>query len=190
MGLILPQYSPTYSYSIEEAFPNLTFDAPVGIYSPRDGNNFLYVVEQNGKIQIFEDSNETTQKFVFLDITDKVISGGERGLLGLAFHPNFSTNGKFYIDYTKSPSGNTIISEFRLNLTNSMYANESSERVLLEIAQPFSNHNGGQIAFGEDGYLYIGLGDGGSANDPLGNGQDRTTLLGSILRIDVEKGDP
>ncbi|MFX0092872.1 MAG: PQQ-dependent sugar dehydrogenase [Candidatus Hodarchaeota archaeon] len=173
------------NYEIEIAFPNLTFDRPVGLYHPGDGTNRLFVIEQKGVIYVFENSENVTSAQVFLDITDHVNFGGEQGLLGLAFHPNFTENGYFYVDYTASNPRRTIISRFSLNPTNPNQANDTSELLLLEIAQPYANHNGGQIAFGFDDYLYIAMGDGGSGGDPLGHGQDRSTLLGSILRIDV-----
>ena len=123
---------------------------------------------------------------MFLDIKDRVLSGGERGLLGLAFHPNFSSNGFFYVDYTAENPSRTVISRFSVSQANPNQGDNGSEQVILEVLQPFSNHNGGKIAFGPDGYLYVALGDGGSGGDPLGNGQNRSTLLGSILRIDVD----
>ncbi len=174
--------------SIEVAFPNLSFSRPVGIYDANDGSNRLFVVEQEGIIQVFENSPNTTETNIFLDIRDRVDYGGEKGLLGLAFHPNFKNNGYFYVDYTTSINGNlqTRVSRFSVNSSDPNKADQSSELVLLEIDQPYANHNGGQIAFGPDGYLYIALGDGGSGGDPQGNGQNRKTLLGSILRIDID----
>jgi hypothetical protein len=121
-----------------------------------------------------------------LDIDARVRAGGERGLLGLAFHPQYEDNGRVFVSYTAQPSGRSVISEFRRSSANPLTADPGSESVILEVDQPFSNHNGGKIAFGPDGYLYIALGDGGSAGDPLNSGQDLTTLLGSILRIDVD----
>ncbi|MFX0019849.1 MAG: PQQ-dependent sugar dehydrogenase [Promethearchaeota archaeon] len=178
-----------FGYDIELAFPNLTFINPVGIYSPNDGSNRLFILEQGGRIFSFNNNYTVQQKNLFLDISDLIITGGERGLLGLAFHPNFSQNGYFYLDYTDT-NGDTVVSRFQVNSGNKNFANKSSEYILLNVEQPYSNHNGGQIAFGPDGYLYIALGDGGSAGDPLGNGQNRNTLLGSILRIDVDSATP
>jgi len=121
----------------------------------------------------------------FLDIVSKVSFSGENGLLGLAFHPDYETNGYFYLNYT---SGNhSFVSRWTVSDSDSNKANRSSEKILLQITQPFANHNGGALAFGNDGYLYVSLGDGGSAGDPSGNGQNRTTLLGSILRLDVDQ---
>ncbi len=176
----------TNPYTVVEAFPNLTFSQPVGLYHANDGTNRLFVLEQAGKIYVFENNNETSTKTLFLDITDRVLSGGELGLLGMAFHPNFSQNGLFYLDYTASNPRRTIIAEYTIDSTDPNKADKNSERIILEVEQPYSNHNGGQIAFGPDNYLYIALGDGGSGGDPQGNGQNLKTLLGSILRIDVD----
>jgi glucose/arabinose dehydrogenase len=160
------------------------FQRPLDLESA-PGDRRLYVVEQGGRIQVILDGQ--VQATPFLDISDRVRSGGERGLLGLAFHPEFASNGLFYVNYT-NPSGNTHISEF--HAVSSDRADAASERLLLVVAQPFANHNGGALTFGNDGFLYIGLGDGGSAGDPLGSGQDLGTLLGKILRIDVDSGAP
>lgn len=175
-----------YQYRLEVAFPNLLFDKPVGIYHAGDGTDRLFVVEQQGVVYVFENSEEVATANVFLDIRDRVLFGGEQGLLGLAFHPSFSENGYFYVDYTADSPRRTIIARYSVTLDDPNEADKNSEEVLLEVEQPFANHNGGQITFGPDGYLYIALGDGGSAGDPLGNGQNRSTLLGSILRIDVD----
>jgi glucose/arabinose dehydrogenase len=127
-----------------------------------------------------------TAAAVFLDIRDRVQSEAtEQGLLGLAFHPNFAENGFFYVDYTAGNPLHTVISRYSAPQGNSNQADKNSEQVLLEILQPYDNHNGGQLAFGPDGYLYIAMGDGGGAGDPQGNGQSLSTLLGKILRIDV-----
>ena len=128
-------------------------------------------------IRVFENSQTAADSTVFLNITNKVVFGGEQGLLGLAFHPNYSQNGFFYLDYVANNPLRTIIARYQVSQNNPNQALVSSEFVLLEVNQPFSNHKGGQIAFGPDGYLYIGLGDGGSGGDPFGNGQNRSTLL-------------
>ncbi len=172
-------------YGVQIAFPALSFSQPVGLYNAGDGTNRIFVVEQSGVIRVFQNSAEAAQSTVFLDITDRVLFGGEQGLLGMAFHPNFQSNGYFYLDYVAPNPTRTIIARYTVYIGNPGVANISSEFVLLEIPQPFSNHKGGQIAFGPDSYLYIGMGDGGSEGDPLGNGQNRSTLLGKILRIDV-----
>ncbi len=170
------------SYKVVKAFPNLTFENPLDLQRPGDGSNRLFVVEQRGVIYIFENDSTTQQKNVFLDIRDQVSSGGERGLLGLAFHPDFETNGYFYVNYTAPNPLHTLISRFQVQ---NGQVNPASETILLTFKQPFSNHNGGQIRFGPDGYLYIATGDGGSGGDPMGNAQNRKVLLGKILRIDV-----
>lgn len=177
-------------YDIINAFPNLSFISPVGLYHSNDNSNRLFVLEQQGIIYSFNNSENTSQKTTFLDIRNKVLSGGELGLLGLAFHPNFSLNGKFYLDYTADNPMRTIISSWTVNISDPNIANVTSEKILLEIQQPFANHNGGQLAFGPDGYLYIGMGDGGSGGDPYGNAQNKSVFLGKILRIDVNSGNP
>lgn len=144
------------------------------------GDSRLFIVEQRGRVLIVQDG--TMLDTPFLDIRDRVVDGGERGLLGLAFPPDFATTGVFYVDYTGS-GGETRVSRFRRSSPDR--ADPASEEILLRVDQPFSNHNGGQIAFGPDGMLYVALGDGGSGGDPLDAGQDASTLLGSLLRIDV-----
>jgi len=144
----------------------------------------LFVVEQAGVIRVIE--NGRLLDSPFLDIRDRVASGGETGLLSVAFHPHYADNGYFYVDYTTRDHLilYTVVSRFRRN--SPRHADVGSEAVLLKVAQPFSNHNGGQIAFGPDGLLYIGMGDGGAANDPLDHAQNLGTLLGALLRIDVD----
>lgn len=171
---------------IEEAFPNLTFEQPVDIQSPDDGTNRLFVLSQPGIIYAFDNDKDVKEKKVFLDIRNKVLFGGEQGLLGLVFHPNYQQNGYFYLDYTTNNPRRTVISRFQVSQNDVNKAESESEFILLEVEQPYSNHNGGQISFGPDGYLYISLGDGGSGGDPLNAGQDLTQLLGSLLRIDVD----
>jgi glucose/arabinose dehydrogenase len=145
----------------------------------------LFIVEQPGRIRILK--NGQLLDAPFLDIRDRVGSNGsERGLLGLAFHPKFAENGYFYVNYTDR-DGNTHIARFTAKGDS---ADPASEKRLLFVQQPFPNHNGGALAFGPDGYLYIGLGDGGSQGDPYGNAQSLNSMLGKILRIDVDHGDP
>ncbi|HEU5292034.1 MAG TPA: PQQ-dependent sugar dehydrogenase [Cyclobacteriaceae bacterium] len=173
------------SYRAVSAFPNLTFPRPVDLQHAGDNTNRIFVVEQAGVISVFPNSAAALSKKTFLDIKVKVNdSGNEEGLLGLAFHPNYENNGFFYVNYTASNPRRTVISRFHVS-SNADVADASSEHIILEFDQPYSNHNGGQITFGPDGYLYIATGDGGSGGDPQGNGQSRTTLLGKILRIDV-----
>jgi len=137
-------------------------------------------------IRVFENSENTATSKVFLDISDRVLFGGEQGLLGLAFHPRYRQIRYFYVNYVADNPRRTIIARYSVTANDPDQADKNSELVLLEINQPFSNHKGGQLAFGNDGYLYIGLGDGGSAGDPLGNAQNGSSLLGKILRIDVD----
>ena len=151
------------------------------------GDDRLFVAERTGYIRI-ANIDGTVNSTPFLDIGTRVTNnGGEQGLLGIAFHPNYSSNGYFYVNYINN-SENTVISRFTRSTSNT--ADSNSELILLTITQPFSNHNGGDMAFGNDGYLYISTGDGGSGGDPQNNGQDLTSLLGKILRIDVDNTDP
>jgi len=160
---------------------------PVQLTHAGDGGRRLFVVEQQGTIRIIK--NGVLDPTPFLDIRDRVSSGGEKGLLSVAFHPRYKNNGLFYVNYTTQQNGlQTIIAEFKR--TSFDRANPTRERVLLKVPQPWGNHNGGQLAFGPDGYLYVGMGDGGAANDPHDNGQQLTTLLGAMLRIDVDKKEP
>ncbi|MGZ7188670.1 MAG: PQQ-dependent sugar dehydrogenase [Halobacteriota archaeon] len=182
------QISPPYG--VETAFPHLHFSNPVGIYSAGDGGNRLFVVEQGGVIKVFDNSPNATTASVFLNLSDKVLSGGELGLLGLAFDPHFSQNGHFYVYYTADNPLRSVISRFSVSPVNGSHAEANSEKIVLQVPQPYPNHKGGQMAFGRDGYLYIGLGDGGGEGDPLGNGQNLSTLLGKILRIDVNSESP
>jgi glucose/arabinose dehydrogenase len=156
---------------------------PTGVTNARDGSDRLFVTQRGGKVRVIA-ANGTLSATSFVDLSDRVLSGGEQGLLGLAFHPSFAANGRLFVDYTRTPDGATVISEL-MALAGHASASPASEKILLVISQPFSNHNGGQLAFGPDGYLYIGMGDGGSGGDPQGNGQNKGVLLGKILRIDV-----
>lgn len=172
---------------LERAFPSLRFSSPVGLESAFDGTNRIFVVEQDGIIKVFENNDGVVSTGIFLDISDRVTSGGEMGLLGLAFHPQYKTNGYFYVNYTnQTDSLRTFISRFSVSPTDPDSADRESEKILLSVTQPYTNHNGGALAFGPDGYLYIGLGDGGSGGDPHNYAQNRSVLLGKILRIDVD----
>jgi glucose/arabinose dehydrogenase len=151
-----------------------------------DGSGRLFVIEKSGRIRIIQDGQLLPQPF--LDITDRVGSGGnEQGLLGLAFHPQYSQNGRFFVNYTDK-NGDTVIARFQVS-GDPNAADPGSEVKLLGVDQPYANHNGGVLAFGPDGYLYAGLGDGGSQGDPKGNAQNTSNLLGKILRVDVNSGD-
>jgi glucose/arabinose dehydrogenase len=155
------------------------------LVQPDGTSGLIFITEQRGVIYAFS-ANNTQQAGIFLDITDRVNRGGdEEGLLGLAFGPDYQENGYFYVYYSAADPRRSILSRLSLDQENTDVADPESEVIIMEVAQPYSNHNGGQLAFGPDGYLYIGLGDGGGAGDPQGNGQNLGTLLGSILRIDV-----
>jgi glucose/arabinose dehydrogenase len=175
-------------YNFQNAFPNLTFSSPIFLTNAGDGTDRIFVIEQAGKIKVFENSAGATTAKEFLNITDRVSSGGEKGLLGLAFHPDYENNGYFYVNYTNAT--NTVIARFQVT-SNPDSADKNSEFQLLTFAQPYSNHNGGWMGFGpNDGYLYFGQGDGGSGGDPENRAQNITTFLGKILRIDVDGGTP
>jgi len=160
--------------------------SPVDITHAGDGSGRLFITLQGGRVVIFDGVQILSPPF--LDINSLVSSGGERGLLGAAFHPNYVGNGFFYVSYTDT-AGDSVIARYSISLDPNR-ADPTSGVILLTIPQPFSNHNGGQLHFGPDGYLYIGIGDGGSGGDPQNNGQDLGTLLGKILRIDVDSGFP
>jgi glucose/arabinose dehydrogenase len=163
------------------------FRLPVHLTHAADGSSRLFVVEQPGTIRIIRKGKVLAQPF--LDIRARVVAGGERGLLSIAFHPQYKKNGYAYVNYTSSEGGlHTVIARYQRNGFDRL--DPGSEKVLLKIDQPYSNHNGGQLAFGPDGFLYIGMGDGGAANDPRNNGQNPATLLGAMLRIDVDKPAP
>lgn len=187
------------SSSSTSPLPNLTLtplvsglSSPLGLEQANDGSGRLFVVEQGGTIRIIQNGSVLSQPF--LDISGKVITGGEMGLLGLTFHPNFQQSGKLYINYVRSSSGQiqSVIAEYQLAASNPNQADPASERILLTVNQVgnFNNHKAGQLAFGPDAFLYFGLGDGGSEGDPFGNGQNTQTLLGKLMRIDVDATSP
>jgi glucose/arabinose dehydrogenase len=157
---------------------------PVLVTHARDGSNRLFIVQQNGIVKVLQPG--AASPTVFLDISSKVAFGGERGLLGLTFHPRYASNRRFFVNYTRQSDGATVIAEYRTSVGDPNVADPLSETVLLLIAQPFANHNGGMIEFGPDGFLYIGMGDGGSGNDPGNRAQNVDDLLGKMLRIDVD----
>jgi glucose/arabinose dehydrogenase len=159
---------------------------PVTVANAGDGTGRLFIVQQEGQILIFV--NGIILPTPFLDISNLVSCCGERGLLGLAFHPDYTANGFFYVDYT-DVNGNTVVARYTVSATAPNVADPDSAHTILTQEQPFSNHNGGQLAFGPDGYLYIAFGDGGSGGDPQGNGQNLETWLGKILRVDINGDD-
>lgn len=163
-----------------------SLENPLFLTQAGDGSGRLFVVEQSGRIRVLE--GHVLHPVPFLDITKQVLSGGERGLLGLAFHPDYRRNGRFFVNYTRKPDGATVLAEYQKGVTATSASQE--ERILLVVPQPYPNHNGGMVAFGPDGYLYVGLGDGGSKGDPDNRAQNPEDLLGKILRIDVDRGSP
>ena len=155
---------------------------PVLAIGARDGSNRLFVVEKTGRIRIVKGGAVLATPF--LDISAGVSTGGEQGLLGLAFHPSYRTNGKLYVNYTDR-NGDTVVREYRASATDPDRVGSGTGRTIIRIKQPYGNHNGGMIAFGKDGYLYIGMGDGGSAGDPGNRAQSTGSLLGKMLRVNV-----
>jgi Glucose/sorbosone dehydrogenases len=170
--------------TLQEVARGLNF--PLYVTAPAGDTVRLFVVEKSGRIRIVENGNLLAEPF--LDLSGQISGGEEQGLLGLAFHPVYALNGRFFVHYT-DPAGDTRVVRYQVS-GDINAADPDSARTILALDQPFANHNGGEITFGPDGYLYIALGDGGGSGDPLGNGQDLTELLGSILRIDVDSGDP
>ncbi|HEX5012801.1 MAG TPA: PQQ-dependent sugar dehydrogenase [Candidatus Limnocylindrales bacterium] len=159
------------------------FDNPVLLTNAGDGSGRRFVVEQTGYVRTIEDGAPSGTPF--LNVSNRVVCCGERGLLGLAFHPKFATNGRLYVNYTRASDGATVVDEYRVTSNPNNVDENATRRQLLAIAQPYANHNGGGMAFGPDGYLYIGMGDGGSGGDPQDRAQNLNSLLGKMLRIDV-----
>ncbi|HEY3914526.1 MAG TPA: PQQ-dependent sugar dehydrogenase [Verrucomicrobiae bacterium] len=185
---------PLPKVQLSKAFSALTLDRPVWMSEAPDGSGRVFIVEQWGLIYETQKGTDGSAHNEFLNITNRhPYISNEEGLMSIAFHPGFKTNGLFYIYYNQenSPHGRSfyprrsVISEMKVSATNANMADVSSERILLEVDQPYSNHKGGQLGFGPDGYLYFGLGDGGAGDDPHNNGQNTATLLAKILRIDV-----
>jgi glucose/arabinose dehydrogenase len=166
------------------------FTAPVHVTHAGDGSGRIFVVEQAGRIRILV--NGVVLPVPFLDLASlippRLIAGGERGLLSVAFPPGPGPKNHFYVNYTRDPDGATVVARYFVSAGDGNVADPASEEVILTVPQPFANHNGGQLAFGPDEYLYVGMGDGGSGGDPLNNAQSPGTLLGKLLRIDVESG--
>jgi len=172
----------TTAVTLERVFPDLSFNAPILLNQSPNNSNRWYVVEQGGTIHTF--LSDYTSATIFADISGQVLNSGEQGLLGMAFHPNYASNNYVFVYYSSNSAQRSVISRFTAN--DDLSIDASSELVILEVDQPYSNHNGGHIEFGADGYLYIGLGDGGNGGDPLNHAQNPNTLLGSMLRIDVD----
>lgn len=176
---------------VVDAFPQIRIPRPVIVTHAGDGSRRLFVGSQFGEIHVFPKDSATEETKVFLDIRSRVAFQDiedEEGLLGLAFHPKYKENGQFFVYYTlNDPPHTSVISRFRVLANDPDRADPQSEEEILRIPQPYWNHNGGTLLFGPDGYLYIGLGDGGGTRDPRGHGQNLGTLLGSILRIDVDR---
>ncbi len=175
------------SISVDEVIAS-GLQAPVFITHAGDNSGRLFVLEQPGRIRVIKQGMLLSTPY--LDITSLVLYGGERGLLGLAFHPNYKQNGTFYVNYTRQTDGATVIARYRVSATNPDLADSASATILMIIPQPYANHNGGCLQFGQDGYLYIGMGDGGSGGDPQNYAQNINSLLGKMLRIDVNNGNP
>ena len=185
----LPTRGSLPSVRAEVVFPGVSFDRMVYLTHPAGIPDRLYLVLQPGRIMVFDNVPNPSSPEIFLDIRNKVSDrGNEEGLLGLAFDPDYRNNGYFYVYYSASSPRRSVIARYHAP-PGKESVEPSTEKIIMEIGQPFSNHNGGQVTFGPDGYLYVGLGDGGSGGDPRGHGQDLRTLLGTILRIDVSALD-
>lgn len=174
-------------WKTRDAFPHLTFENPVDFTHANDGSGRLFVLEQKGVIRVFKNDPGSKSAATFLDIKTRVSYGGEAGLLGLAFHPDFKNNGFFFLNYMrKTPQRlETVIARYKANVPGAEIADPDSETILFSFEQPYDNHNGGALKFGKDGLLYISTGDGGSWGDPNNNGQNKRSMLGKILRVDV-----
>ena len=184
-----PISGPLPSVRAEVVFPGVSFDRMVYLTHPEGMPERLYLVLQPGRIMAFDNVPNPSTPQTFLDIRDRVSDrGNEEGLLGLAFDPDYGNNGYFYVYYSAASPRRSVIARYHAP-PGSDRVDPSTEKIIMEIGQPFSNHNGGQVTFGPDGYLYVGLGDGGSGGDPRGHGQNLRTLLGTILRIDVSALD-
>src|SRR5205085_6144861 len=175
---------------LKPLWPKLVVQRPIWFCEAPEDAHRRFVVEQRGRILILPEDQSASDAAVFLDISDrKPYASNEEGLLGLAFHPQFKNNGKFYVYYVQQNPRRSVVSEFSVAKDDRRKADVASERILFEQPQPYSNHKGGCTVFGPDGFLYISLGDGGSANDPHDNGQNLKTILGKIIRIDVNARD-
>lgn len=187
-GSLMPVPGPFMPPAVRLTEVTNGFTQPVAMDAAADGR--IFIVEQPGRIQLVR--NGTKNGAPFLDIVSRVESGGEEGLLGIALHPQFASNRRYYVNYTRRVSGQrqSVIAEYTASILNPDTTDPATERILITVDQPFANHKAGQLAFGPDNRLYIALGDGGGEGDPQGNGQNPNTLLGKILRIDVDSGVP
>lgn len=171
---------------LQDAFPALALERPLWMTEAPDNSGRLFILEQQGRVRIVRKGSDGANAPEFMNIVERQPqTDNEEGFLSLAFHPQFRTNGLFYIYYNQQKPRRSVISEFKVSTSDSNKVDLASERILLQVPQPYGNHKGGQVSFGPDGYLYIGLGDGGAAHDPHNNGQNTATLLAKILRIDV-----
>jgi glucose/arabinose dehydrogenase len=184
--LLAPAVDPAAAQQIQLTPVIGGIDSPVAITHAGDGSGRLFITQQTGRIMVFD--GQRLLPAPFLDISALITTGGERGLFSVAFHPNYAVNGRFFVNYTDL-NGDTVVARYTVSADPNV-ADPASALALLNVPQPFANHNGGQLQFGPDGFLYIGMGDGGSGGDPLNAGQDLTTLLGKMLRIDVDGGLP
>ena len=179
----------TSAFAQEIALEQVASGLSLPVAITHAGDTRLFLTQQRGTVVIWDGTRILPAPF--LDVTNLVLCCDERGLLSVAFHPKYKENGFFYVDYTETAGpGTTVIARYRVSPIDPNRADPASAKVLLRIAQPFANHNGGQLQFGPDGYLYIGMGDGGSAGDPGNRAQNLAERLGKILRIDVDSGDP
>lgn len=179
---------------VERAFPKITIDRPVVVTNAGDGSDRIFVAGQKGKVFWFKNDQSSESPTLFFDLESRVTyddKQNEEGLLGFAFHPKFKENGQFFLYYTSREEAQlSVISRFKIDPQNPSQADPGSEQVLMKVKQPFWNHNGGTLEFGKDGFLYIAFGDGGFRDDPLKSAQDLSTVLGKVLRIDVDRKDP
>ncbi len=173
--------------TVRNAFPGLSFTLPMDIQISQGVPDTLFVAERAGIIRRFHNSPDVTLSQIFLNISGRVTTTGEGGILGFALHPNYPITGHVYVSYTRASPYRSVLSRFSTHPTNPQVLDADSEVILIELIQPFTNHNGGQIRFGPDGYLYVAFGDGGGTGDPNNHAQNRTNLFGTILRLDVDQ---
>ena len=185
-----PPVATVPTITTQAVFTNISFTQPVALVQAPGDSTRWFVVEKGGFVRVFANDQNTTSASVFLDISSVVNASGEGGLLGLAFHPNFPVTPEAFVSYTRSGAPLvSYVSRF-FSTDSGQTLNAATEEVIMTVDQPATNHNGGNVAFGPDGFLYVGFGDGGGSGDPDGNGQDTRTLMGAIVRLDVEGGSP